>query len=276
MSDGSAAPAELIALAEREKLAGIALTDHDTVAGLAPAAAEAEQYPELTFVPGVEVSAAFKGGTMHILGLCLDVASAALEELGRALREAREQRNPKMIKKLQKQGVAIDLDEVIAEARAEDLPADQRVVGRAHMAAVMVRNGSVRSIREAFQKYLSPGCAAYVDKERLKPAEVIDAIHAAGGQAILAHPVQLRCQNHAQYERIIRNLHHHGLDGIEAYHSDHFDRETRYFLDLAKRLGLAVTGGSDFHGAIKPTVTLGHPRVPVQFLHELLARAGRG
>jgi hypothetical protein len=179
-----------------------------------------------------------------------------------------------MLKKLRKQGVEIDLEDILAEAGAEATPPDQRVVGRAHMAKVLVRKGYVRTIQQAFQKYLAPGAPAFVDKERLKPAEVIEAIHRAGGLAILAHPVQLRCANAAQCERVVRNLLHHGLDGVEAYHSDHFDRETRQFLDLAKKLNLLVTGGSDFHGAIKPNVDLGRPRVPRQFLDELLARAG--
>lgn len=275
-SDGSLSPAELVRQADRARLAGVALTDHDTVAGVAQAAEAARDLPELTFVPGVELSAIPPQGTLHILGLGIDPRSAALLALMRQLRQARDERNPKMVARLRQLGLDISMEEVTAQAlkggaaAAEDVPP---VVGRAHMAEVMVRKGMARSIADAFARYLGLGTPAYVDKERLPPAEVIHAIHSAGGLALLAHPVHLQFGNFAEAERLIRILVEAGMDGLEVYHSDHSILQTRFFLDLARRLNLAVSGGSDFHGAVKPHVQLGRPRVPVHIMHELLERA---
>ena len=274
-SDGTVSPAELIAMADRKRLAGVALTDHDTLAGLAEAARAAQQFPSLRFVPGIEVSASFPHGTLHILGLCFDPASPGLAHLAAELRGAREERNPKMIAKLQGLGVEVTLDELVAETARKAGPASpsQRVVGRAHLATLLVRKGYARSIPDAFARYLGVGAPAYVDKERLTPAQVIAGIHSGAGLAMLAHPVQLKYENFAQCERIVRSLMHAGLDGIEVYHSDHSDLETRFFLDLARRLNLAVSGGSDFHGSVKEDVRLGNPRVPADIMEALLARA---
>jgi hypothetical protein len=140
------------------------------------------------------------------------------------------------------------------------------------MAEVLVHKGYVRTIEEAFDRFLAEGRPAYVDKERLSPRALADAIHAAGGLAIIAHPVQLGFENYAQAQRLIRLLVEQGLDGLEVYHSDHGAALTRFFLDLAKRFNLAISGGSDFHGRIKPHVQLGRPRVPVEVLRELQRR----
>lgn len=272
-SDGSLAPAELIELAERKRLAGVALTDHDSLAGLKEAARRAEAFPSLTFIPGIEVSAVFPRGTLHILGLCIDPASAAAARLAEQLRQSREARNPQMIARLRQLGLDITLEDVIAQAGSAD--PDRRIVGRLHMAAALVAKGHARDVPDAFARYIGLGGPAYVDKERMTPAEVIAAIHDAGGLAVLAHPVHLEYDNFAECERIVRSFVHAGLDGIEAYHSDHRDVDTRFFLDLARRLGLVVTGGSDFHGAAKPAVKLGRPPVPAAVMEALLARAGR-
>ena len=113
--------------------------------------------------------------------------------------------------------------------------------------------------------------SAYVKRTRLSPPDTIAAIHDAGGVAVLCHPPQLKCNNDAQLETIVRGLIDSGLDGLEAYHSDHTDRQTRHYIDLAKRLGLVITGGSDFHGAGKPDVRLGVPRVPASIIPPQLA-----
>jgi predicted metal-dependent phosphoesterase TrpH len=297
-SDGVLPPAELIALADRKRLAAVALTDHDTTAGLAEALRAAKGFPHLHFVPGVEVSAAFPTGTLHILGLGIQGDSAALAHLAATLRAARDDRNPKIIAKLQALGVAIDMDDVAAQAGPREgqapcvstgIPSpaattgganphltvgasgEPPVLGRLHMAHAMVAKGCVATVQEAFDRYLGLGAPAYVEKDKLPPGEVIAALHAAGGLAVLAHPPQLNYANNAQLERIVRELMAAGLDAIEVWHSDHTARQTRAYLDLARRLKLDVSGGSDFHGPAKPGVLLGRPRVSITMLSEALA-----
>jgi len=269
-SDGSLTPTELIALADRIGLAALAVTDHDTIAGLPEARKAAESYPQLRLALGVEVSANFPGGSMHLLGLAIDETASSINDLLDTLASGRRLRNPRIVEKLQELGVALDYSEVISVATERGGVAE--IISRNHIADALVRAGHVRSRQEAFDKYLASGRPAYVDRARLQPPETIAAIHDAGGLAILAHPPQLNYNNDAHLQTIIRNLMTHGLDGIEAYHSDHTARQTRHYIDLAKRLGLFITGGSDFHGAGKPDVTLGVPRVPAAIIPDHLAQ----
>ncbi len=270
-SDGCVAPAEIVALADRKRLAAVALTDHDTLDGLAEAVAAAAAYPELDFVCGIEISATLAVGDAHILGLHVDPTAASLEDVARQLRKGREERNPKMVRRLRDVGVEITIDEVVAAAGSG--PADKRVVGRPHIAAVLVAKGYARDIGDAFQRYLQAGAGAYVPRPQPTAHEAIAAIHAAGGAAILAHPVHLEFDNHAQCERIICTLIPHGLDGVEVYHPDQTDLFSRFLLDLARRRGLVVTGGSDFHGRDHEHLRIGSPRVPKAVLEPLEARA---
>jgi len=265
-SDGSLPPAEVVWQADRRRLAVVALTDHDTTAGLAEARAAADDFEDLRFVAGIEVSARFQPGTMHILGLGIDEDSPALGDLARFLREARKQRNPQIVARLQALGVQIDMDDVLAVAAGAHGQIDDRPIGRMHIAEAMRRKGLVRGTDEAFEKFLAKGGPAYVDRERWTPTRTIQAIRDAGGVPVLAHPVQLNYDNRAQLMRIVRNLAAHGLEGIEAYHGDHSARQTRFYIALAKRLDLGITGGSDFHGPAKPQAQLGRPRVPLSVL----------
>lgn len=256
-SDGSVRPAELVAMADAAGLLAVALTDHDTTAGLDAARREATRFPLLRFISGVEVSAAFPGGTLHILGLGIKESASTMKFLMRQMQEARADRNPRIIAKLQEMGMAIDMAEVAAQAGGEP----SRIIGRLHIAHVMRAKGFVRTTAEAFDHYIGNGCPAFVDKERFAPRQVIGAIHDSGGLAVLAHPPQLRYGNRLQLERIARDLRDAGLDAVEAYHNDHTPQQVRECLDLARRIGLAVTGGSDFHGSAKEGVMLGRPRV---------------
>lgn len=174
-------------------------------------------------------------------------------------------------------GTAVEHTPVRAVPHAGRTSGSQRILGRLHIALAMVHKGYVSTTAEAFDKYIGSGRPAYVDKERLTPRQSISGIHAAGGLAVLAHPPQLRCQNDSQLLRIVRELLHAGLDGIEAYHTDHDARQTRLYLEIARRLNLGVTGGSDFHGKAKHGVRLGQPAVPVvamgeRFREKLLSR----
>ncbi|NBC11678.1 MAG: PHP domain-containing protein [Planctomycetes bacterium] len=273
-SDGTDAPRHLARLASDAGLAGFALTDHDTTAGL-PAAAAAAHQLRLAFVPGIELSAdpdvrrtGASHGTLHILGYYIRHDDPTLQRIQRQLHDARAQRNPQMIDRLNELGVNIRYDEVLAEAGANQ--DDAAVVGRPHIAQVMVNKGYVKTIHEAFNQYIGMRGAAYIRKDRLKAAEAIDAIHAAGGVACFAHPVQLGLPDDDQLEQVVRQLKDAGLDGIETHHPDHRPADVARFQALARRYRLVTVGGSDYHGSRK-TNALGSPRVPIDTLEQLHA-----
>lgn len=261
-SDGSCPPADLVKLAERARLAALALTDHDTVSGIAEAREAAREFPDLAFVAGIEVSASWPGGSMHILGLEIDDESKPINDLAQQLRNARRQRNPQVLAKLAELGMPLDMEDVQAVLPPRTAQMGSEVISRMHIAEAMRRKGYVSSTQQAFSRWIGSGRPAYLDKERLPARQVIQAIREAGGLAVLAHPVQLGCTNRSQLETLLRDLISGGLEGIEVYHSDHSDALTRIYLDLARKLDLLVTGGSDFHGPSKPDVRLGRPRVP--------------
>jgi len=250
-SDGTCAPAEVVRLAHAANLAGLALTDHDTVAGLPEAAAEAARLG-LAFLPGIEISAIppTPDGTLHILGYGIDPASPTLTELTRALREARATRNPRIVARLQEFGIDITMDEVLAEAKGG-------VIGRPHIAALLVKKGVVPTMRDAFNEYLAQGGKAYFDKERLTPRDAITRIRQSGGVAVCAHPVQLRTTNDAQLEQLLKDLTDLGLEGLEVLHSDHTPALVEKYTSLADKYTLLKSGGSDFHGANKKDIPLG-------------------
>ena len=271
-SDGTLPPAEVIALAVRNELSALALTDHDTIAGLGEAA-DAAAKAGIEFLPGIEISCdVARPATMHLLGYGVDPHSPILHDLTRRLIEARDDRNPRIIKKLNELGVSITMAEVEAEAGGD-------VVGRPHIAAILHRKGYVSSIKQAFDKYLGQGAAAYFDKERLTPGQAIDMVRQSGGLPVLAHPVQLRTENDGQLERIVKDLVDQGLAGLEVIHSDHDAALVEKYTKLADRYGLLKTGGSDFHGTNKKDINLGtaHGRgIPREFYDVLLARLNAG
>jgi hypothetical protein len=267
-SDGTLAPAEVARLAVRNGLSAWALTDHDTIAGIAEAAAEALKLG-LDFLPGIEISAEFpQPGTLHLLGYGIDPASDVLAGMTKSLLAGRDNRNPKIVERLRELNVAITMEEVEAEAGGA-------VIGRPHIAAILTRKGYVSSIKQAFDKYLAPGGLAYFDKERLTPRQAIEMIRDSGGVAVLAHPVQLRLQNDARLDRVVKDLTDLGLSGIEVIHSDHDAALVEKYADIARRYGLLKTGGSDFHGTNKSKIDLGEAngrRIPREFYEQLIAR----
>src|SRR5712692_6178775 len=261
-SDGSASPEELIGAARLNGALAVAITDHDTVGSFAEARAASERFG-IEFVPGIEISAEFSSGTMHILGYCVDETSAQLTEKLDELKHAREERNPQMASLLQSLGLDIGYDEVAQLA-------GNQIVGRPHFARLMVEKGYVGSIQEAFDRFLKKGAAAYVEKARLSPADSIALIHAAGGVAVLAHPYQLKLSSFAQLAEV-------GLDGIEAIYSRHSVAQRSFYAEIAARHNLLVTGGSDYHGSHKPDISLvtglGDLEVPYALLEAVKARA---
>ena len=265
-SDGAMSPSQLVAAADLQALAAIAITDHDTLSGLAEAREAAVACPDLRFIPGVEVSARFAAGTMHILGLGIDPHDEALGEMAGRMQRARDRRNPEIIRKLREMGIDISDQAVAAVAREMHGRQDFAVTSRVHIAETLRRIGRASSIVDAFERYIGREAPAYVNRDRPAADEIIAAITHAGGLAVLAHPSQLNCTNRAQLERIVRDLKAHGLVGIEAYHSSHTPAQTRRVIDLARSLGLGISGGSDFHGSARARTQLARPRVPISAL----------
>ena len=268
-SDGSASPEELMAMASAKRARAVAITDHDTVAALNDARAAADRF-EIEFVPGIEISAEYSPGTMHVLGYYIDEKSASLSEKLDELRRARERRNPEIASRLQALGVDVSYDD------AADV-AGNEVVGRPHFARLMVERGYARSIQDAFDRFLKKGAPAYVEKARLSPRNSIAMIREAGGVAVLAHPYQLGLSSYEEVDRIVGELIGVGLEGIEALYSRHSPAQRAAYAEIAARHGLLVTGGSDFHGTYKPDIEivtgLGDLLVPYALLEEVKARA---
>lgn len=268
-SDGSATPQELIELARAKGARAVAITDHDTVAALVEAR-EAAAGCGIEFVAGIEISAEYSPGTMHILGYCIDERSILLAEKLNRLKIARETRNPQIAGRLQSLGFDVDYSEVARLAGNE-------VVGRPHFARVMVQKGYASSIQDAFDRFLKKDAAAYVEKARLTPADSIALIHQAGGVAVLAHPYQLNLSSYKDAEELIRELAQLGLDGLEAVYSRHDAAQRTRYAEIASRHGLLVTGGSDYHGSYKPDIEiltgLGDLEVPYELLEAVKARA---
>ena len=247
-SDGTFLPRDLVRHAKEKKLKCISVTDHDTMSSYEECADEAKKQ-KIELIPGIEISAQFDPGTLHILGFFLNPKDPELGVVLEDIQKARRERNPEIIKKLNALGIDITLQEVEAVS-------GKKQVGRPHFAKVLVEKGAVGSADEAFRKYLAKGKPAYMDKRRLSPADSIRAIRKAGGIAVVAHPKQMRLEEKeliAEFE----NLADQGLGGIEAYNSCQNRTEAELYKKIAKRFHLIVTGGSDFHGANKPGVELG-------------------
>jgi 3',5'-nucleoside bisphosphate phosphatase len=251
-SDGTMSPADVVRRARQSGLSALALTDHDTLAGVPEAGREANRLG-LDFLTGIEVTCAFpRPGTMHVLGYGLDPASTAARKLTATLGAARDERMDLMIGRLNHLGLNVSRAEVEA-----GMDGTGGSIGRPHVARVLLAKGYVHSTRDAFERYLGGGGAAYVDTSPLAPEQVITLIREAGGLASLAHPYQLRRREWSQLEALVRELAGQGLEGVETHHSSHTDEQVQRLTRLADRLDLLTTGGSDFHGSNKPWIRLG-------------------
>ncbi len=266
-SDGSLTPTELVAAAQRAGLKAVAITDHDTVDGVAEALAAGAALGQAV-APGVEISlqgypAQGLPGSMHLLGLFLDHADPDLGAGLARLQRARAERNPQIVAKFNQLGIPLTLEEVAAFAGGE-------LIGRPHFAQALIARKVVANRGEAFARYLAVGKPAYVAKWRFPPAEGISLLKRAGAVTVLAHPGLFK-MGLAGLEALLRRLMADGLDGVEAYYSEHDPAYTRAVLGLAARLGLVVSGGSDFHGGQKPDIALGLGRGDLRVPAGLLA-----
>ncbi|WP_029457549.1 PHP domain-containing protein [Solidesulfovibrio alcoholivorans] len=268
-SDGSLSPGELVDMAAKKGLAALALTDHDTLDGL-PEARAAGQAHDIDVIAGVELSVADGERSVHLLGLFLPERPGPLAEALAYLRERRHNRNRLILDKLRALGVPLEYKAVTALAKG--------AVGRPHIAQAMLAMGAVTSFKEAFSRYLGAHGRAYVPKDKLTFERAVALIHDEGGLAALAHPYMLGLAGAALTETVGR-YRDAGLDAIEALYTEHSQAQTLEYLALSRRFGLAVTGGSDFHGAAKPDVELGRGRgnlrVDISVLDVLRARLAR-
>ena len=261
-SDGAKTPAEVARAAKACGLAAFALTDHDSVAGLPDATATGEALG-IRVIPGVELSAVEAGLETHMLGLHLSDRSE-LEHRLVSIREMRVSRAARMVERLNALAVPVTFDAVLAQAAGG-------AVGRPHVARALIAGGWVSDFREAFERYLGNGKAAFVPKDSLPLSEAISLIHRAGGLAVLAHPGQLGTR-----ERIA-TLAGLGMDGLEILHPGHSWEDSRRLDALAAEFDLVRSGGSDWHGGADGARSLGMMRVPSEWLAEHEARiAARG
>lgn len=254
-SDGTETPERVVELAHQAGLATIAITDHDNTEALAIAEPLARSR-QLELIPGIEMSASTLGLEVHLLGFFIDVHHAPFMRHLAEQQARRVGRVHEMVKRLQGVGVSITSEEVM-------LVAGQGTVGRPHVARVLLKHGYVSSMPEAFTRYLSPERPGFVPGSTVAPAQIIRLILEAGGIPVLAHPIYLK------RDELIEEFMRQGLVGLEVYHSSHTPDVVRRYEQIAARLQLLKTGGSDYHGDSKEGVPVGAAAIPLELIEGL-------
>lgn len=249
-SDGSMTPAEVVKRAVKFGLRAIALTDHDTVEGVAEALEEGLR-TGLEVMPGVEISTEFNP-EMHVLGYFRNKDYMKINDVLRHIRDDRNKRNARIIEKLNKLGFDITGEDVARHTK-------ENITGRVHIASALFEKGYINSIDEGFVKFLAEGKPAYVKREKITPQDGIMMIAEAGGIPVIAHPKYLGI-GMSQFGKTVAELRLKGLKGIEVYYADNSRFEDAQYSSVAKRYGLLETGGSDFHGGARPEVEIGRGR----------------
>jgi len=263
-SDGRLSPQELVKSAASLGLAVIAITDHDSVSGVAPALMAAEEYPGLRVIPGVEVSTDVPHGEVHVLGYFIDHRDPELINVLERLRNSRVLRGRKMVAKLADLGVPVEWQ------RVQEI-AGRGSVGRPHIAQALLESGHVSSLKEAFAKYIRRDGPAYVEREKMTPEQMVELIVKAGGLPVLAHPSDI-----ADLEELITRLQKVGLVGIEAYYNGYPQKVVNYLASLASKYGLVASGGSDYHGLENlDEIPMGGVAIPWECIAKLFALAGQ-
>lgn len=265
-SDGLLSPAEIVKLAASKGLDVIAITDHDTIDGIAPALQAGTGYPSLVIIPGVELSTDVPHGEVHILGYFIDYTDSQFTKELQKMRDSRKNRARKMIEKLGDMGMEVSWQHVQELAQGG-------TVGRPHVAQAMLDAGHISSFREAFDRYIGREGPAYAEREKMEPAEAVELIVKAQGIPVLAHPADI-----AGLDELLKKLKMVGLAGIETYYNNYTPDMVVKIEKTAKRFGLLVTGGSDYHafgdgletmiGAISP------PPRAIQQLLDLAEKSG--
>lgn len=264
-SDGVLSPSEVVCVALEQGLSVIALTDHDTLGGVAEAQSAAEA-TDLEVIAGVEINAAGNGAALHILGFYIDPLDAFLNERLCVMRDSRLDRARRMIERLGEMGMAVDWDRVQALAGGE-------IVGRPHIARAMLERGYVASIREAFERFIGPTGPAHIPRLRLTPEETIEMILQAKGVPVLAHPAHSGPAVTARIPELVT----YGLCGLEVYYPHHSPEDVMMLQEICRRHGLLATGGTDFHEPdSEEGAPLGSIHVPLECAEILRAAATRG
>jgi predicted metal-dependent phosphoesterase TrpH len=254
-SDGSSTVEEVLEAASRKGLAAIAITDHDCIDAY-PHALEMGSQLGIEVIPGLELSSESEGVDLHILGYFIDITNPTLTRRLTEMKDARYVRARKIVENLNNQGIDLRFDTVLSIAGVG-------AIGRPHIAAALLKEELVYSFREAFEKYLGYGLPAYVEKFRMRPQEVFDLVKQAGGIPVLAHPGVTKVDD--RIPEFIRD----GVMGLEAYHTEHSATIQQNYVKIARKNGLAVTGGSDFHNSSHNKSEIGVPRVPYSAVKSL-------
>lgn len=248
-SDGSLTPEEVVELAKREGLTSFALTDHDTVEGVERALDHAKKIKDIEVIPGTELSCYYNDREIHIVGLFINHKDETFLNELQKLEQAREARNEKMVQNFVDAGIPITLEEL-----KHGNP--NSVITRAHFARVLIEKGICKDKNEVFDKYLGIGCPFYLPKPKVTPEHVISLINQAGGIAILAHPYSYKLSK-TEIEDMLDDLIPAGLSGMECYYSTYDDGQMQELRNIAHAKNLLISGGSDFHGTVKPDISIG-------------------
>lgn len=261
-SDGKLEPADVVREAAEKGLVYIALSDHDTVSGIAPAQEAAKRFPQLKVIPGIEISTDIPQGEVHILGYFIDYKDPEFLAQLEDFKDSRRRRAEQMVAKLDELGVHIEWQRVLELAGTSTL-------GRPHIAQAMLEKGYIASFKDAFDEYLGHGKPAYVERGKMLPTEAVAMIIKARGLPVLAHPFTIE-----DPEGLISELKPAGLAGIEVHYKDYSAEEIDQLLGLAKKYNLIATGGSDYHG-LEPTkeTAIGGAKVPLESAERLIALA---
>lgn len=269
-SDGTDTPEELIRAANEKGLSALALTDHDTVAGVPEFLHAGANHSGLLTIPGVEISTLYFRREIHILGLFIDHTNAKLQDFLNDIQAKRQRRNELMAAKLTSLGYETDIETVRELAKGE-------IVGRPHFASHLMENYDFEDFQDIFDKLLKRGAPAFVPRSLPSPLKAIEMIHNAGGLAVWAHPIYRKSKERSWCRKILKELVPAGLDAIEAYYTQFNEQQTRIIRELAAEFNIALAGGSDYHGSHHPDISLGigygELHVPADILPELQRRA---
>ncbi len=246
-SDGSLSPSELVSYAHKKGLSAIALTDHDTIDGIDEAVLASKDLP-IEVIPGIEFSTEYHGKDIHILGLFIEYTSPEIQTQIKSFVDSRDLRNQKLCDNLVGAGIDISYDRLLASYPGA-------VITRAHYARYLLEHHYIKSLPEAFDRYIGDHCKYFVPREKVTPTQAVELILAAKGLPILAHPILYHLSNE-KLELLVQELTAAGLVGIEALYPTYSQREERLIRSLASRYHLALSGGSDFHGAAKPKLEI--------------------
>ena len=261
-SDGRLTPEDVVRKSAENGLTVIAITDHDTVDGIAPALVAAKAFPWLKVIPGIEISTDFPGGEVHVLGYFIDYTDPEFAARLERMRHSRRGRAQGMIAKLRDLGIHIEWQQVLEIAGSGS-------IGRPHIAQAMLDKGYIASIKEAFTKYIGRGGPAYVEREKITPVEAVELILRTKGLPVLAHPLTI-----SDPETMVVELKAAGLVGIEAYYNGYTADEISRLVNLADKYGLIASGGSDYHGLdVSRETMIGGVDVPIKSAEQLMTLA---